>query len=349
LLEKAYAKLHGGYDQLIGGHCREALSNLTGGVTETYDLSIDSLSINYNMLLKSFNRSTLMNCAIHYKREAAEGLLSGHAYSITKVVVVVTANTHKRVPLLRIRNPWGKCEWKGAWSDRSSTWDYVTPNEKARIKLHEKDDGEFFMSFNDFIKHFDALDICNLTPDMLNRAPREDREWKTISFTGVWRSEDEQTDQIHTFELVDPDEDDDENFCSIVVSLLHIQNHRKNRRQLGIKIHSDDGELVKNEAAKMSSRESVFRYDLKPGLYDIEPYGEVDFKYMMRIFYEVKTKVQPKLQQKVKVSEVKNIVTSRPPNKTIVHTPPVAAVQMRHRPIERTPEPDCCCISCCIL
>ena len=44
------------------------------------------------------------------------GLVPGHAYSI------IAAKEYKGIKLLNIRNPWGKFEWDGEWSDKSSKW-----------------------------------------------------------------------------------------------------------------------------------------------------------------------------------------------------------------------------------
>ena len=50
------------------------------------------------------------------------GLIRGHAYSVTKVksIDINTPRMSGKIPMLRIRNPWGnEAEWKGAWSDKS--------------------------------------------------------------------------------------------------------------------------------------------------------------------------------------------------------------------------------------
>ncbi|MEQ2215251.1 hypothetical protein XENOCAPTIV_029624 [Xenoophorus captivus] len=99
--------------------------------------------------------------------------------------------------LVRIRNPWGEVEWTGPWSDdavyllsilyehlSSREWDYVDNSVKDR--LHKRsEDGEFWMSFSDFLREFNRLEICNLTADALQNTQM--KKWNTALFGGEWR------------------------------------------------------------------------------------------------------------------------------------------------------------------
>ena len=60
------------------------------------------------------------------------GLVDGHAYSVTKVVEFeVKGEIHQ---LVRVRNPWGnQVEWNGAWSDRSAEWQFIPDEEKENL------------------------------------------------------------------------------------------------------------------------------------------------------------------------------------------------------------------------
>lgn len=52
---------------------------------------------------------------------------------------------HGRIPLLRIRNPWGnEQEWNRAWSDDSPEWDYISQQQRDEMGLVFAHDGEFW-------------------------------------------------------------------------------------------------------------------------------------------------------------------------------------------------------------
>ena len=53
--------------------------------------------------------------------EMSNGLIKGHAYSVTKACLadIETPRVQGKIPMIRVRNPWGnEAEWKGAFSDK---------------------------------------------------------------------------------------------------------------------------------------------------------------------------------------------------------------------------------------
>lgn len=73
-----------------------------------------------------------------------------------------SATERTTVRLVRLRNPWGKREWKGAWSARGPQW---TAALRSRLKESwSEGDGTFFMSFEDLIRHFHHLDVAKARP-----------------------------------------------------------------------------------------------------------------------------------------------------------------------------------------
>jgi len=49
------------------------------------------------------------------------GLQKDHAYSVLDAIEIHAKDGNK-ANLLMMRNPWGKVEWKGDWSDASDLW-----------------------------------------------------------------------------------------------------------------------------------------------------------------------------------------------------------------------------------
>uniref|UniRef100_W5KKQ5 Calpain-1 catalytic subunit n=1 Tax=Astyanax mexicanus TaxID=7994 RepID=W5KKQ5_ASTMX len=184
LVEKAYAKLNGCYEALSGGSTSEGFEDFTGGVTEMYELKKAPSDL-YNIIQRAVDRGSLLGCSIDitskFDMEAVtfKKLVKGHAYSVTAVVYRGTPTK-----LVRIRNPWGEVEWTGAWSDNSREWDSVDSSSRARLQVRSED-GEFWMSFRDFLQEFSRLEICNLTADALEAG--QVKKWSTCLYNGEWR------------------------------------------------------------------------------------------------------------------------------------------------------------------
>lgn len=199
LLEKAYAKLYGSYENLEAGQTYDALIDMSGGIQEQFDLAkmrYDERENFWEILKLSFEQESIMSASINpdeYVREArlSNGLVRGHAFTITKLVVLDKG--YEVVRLMRIRNPWGnEVEWNGAWSDNSREWDSISESIKDEFNLVKEADGEFWMTFEDFIKNFDIVQICHLTAssyssEMLDQKIVSDHEWKCSIYESSWR------------------------------------------------------------------------------------------------------------------------------------------------------------------
>ncbi|XP_050718947.1 calpain-5-like isoform X3 [Eriocheir sinensis] len=202
LLEKAYAKLYGSYEALEGGNLSDALVDLTSGVSAHLDLTIGGYVDDFEkrkqlfkMMSKEMNEHSLMCCAITtgetfprpHSHEEAEmrtsvGLVKGHAYGITACKKINIGDTGlfsifkgaQKVRMVRLKNPWGEKEWNGAFSDGSPEWSKVSASERQKLGLTFEDDGEFWMTFEDFLEHFTDLSICFLI------------NTKFLSFSKTW-------------------------------------------------------------------------------------------------------------------------------------------------------------------
>lgn len=240
LLEKAYAKLHGSYDALRGGSTCEAMVDMTGGVTEFFDIQTEEAPPNlFNIILKGFHRGSLVGCSIEAKDDSEmenalpNGLIKGHAYSLNNIRQVDYRGT--ALKMVRLRNPWhGTSEWNGRWSDQSPEWQHLDNYHKQQMGLVFDSDGEFWMEFDDWRANFTRVELCNLSPDDLG--DNAERAWHAQMFEGAWirgQTAGGCRNNLETFalnpqfivNLTDPDEDDDQELCTIIVALM-----QKNRR-----------------------------------------------------------------------------------------------------------------------
>ncbi|KAG8682587.1 hypothetical protein FRC09_016664, partial [Ceratobasidium sp. 395] len=159
LLEKAYAKLHSDYASLKDGLGSEAVEDMTGGLStifHTHDI-LDTDKFWNEQLLRA-NKDRLFGCGIHPMAGASEvkGLHTRHAYSVLDALEVAG----KR--FLRLRNPWGKSEWKGRWSDGSKEWNSEWLTRLPELKHKFGDDGEFLMEYSDFLKTWTMVECSRL-------------------------------------------------------------------------------------------------------------------------------------------------------------------------------------------
>ncbi|XP_035580792.1 calpain-12 [Zalophus californianus] len=181
LLEKAYAKLHSSYEVMRGGHMNEAFVDFTGGVGEVIYLRQDIPGL-FSAVRRALAKESLVGATALVRYRTEDGLVKGHAYSVTGTYKVTLGFT--KVRLLRLRNPWGRVEWTGAWSDSCPRWDAL-PAEWRDALLVKKEDGEFWMELKDFLCHFNTVQICSLSPEVLGPSPAGGG-WHIHTFQGRW-------------------------------------------------------------------------------------------------------------------------------------------------------------------
>lgn len=81
--------------------------------------------------------------------ETKMGLIEGHAYTL--ISAIESEIDGEPLRLLKIRNPWGRGEWKGDWSDNSEKW---TDEMRKKVGKVDGNDGIFWMTLQDYVKNF---------------------------------------------------------------------------------------------------------------------------------------------------------------------------------------------------
>jgi calpain-15 len=80
-------------------------------------------------------------------------------------VKVDARNGEKKEKVLKLRNPWGKFEWKGRWSDHSNVW---TESLKKKLSYKNANDGTFWINIDDFISNFGQICACKYNKNYVN-------------------------------------------------------------------------------------------------------------------------------------------------------------------------------------
>lgn len=186
LLEKAFAKYSGGYEELSGGVSQFAFGAMTG-CTDLYycsldddvwnvyksvpktdqvhggnDMSSDSTPSSEEFLqnLADWDNQNFLMCAGSHAGSDSDtsdlGVVQGHAYTILQVKLNVAGSGFN---LMQLRNPWGQSEWSGDWSDHSGLWD-DNPEVATECGHEEADDGLFWMAYEDFCSQYSAVFLC---------------------------------------------------------------------------------------------------------------------------------------------------------------------------------------------
>jgi len=199
ILEKAMAKMCGSYAAIEGGITEWGIMCMTGmngwryyienGVWTRNDIipqkdkndkrecGLHATGEKYDStaffkVIQYFHRNgAVLCCGGVTKAGEQQGLITGHAFSLLQVKTVLKqAMPPEYIRMVQLRNPWGKDFWKGGWSDKSPLWDQHSLVKKA-LKPVDKDDGKFWMCWDDFIIYWGYIGVVDCTTDILNMRP----------------------------------------------------------------------------------------------------------------------------------------------------------------------------------
>lgn len=180
LLEKAYAKVYGSYWNIVGGDPVHALRDLTGAPYERIE-DLKDINETWQKLVAFHAQNFILTCFTKTtsvpEEKLQEGLVAGHAYSILNVVQTVDANGNL-ARLVQIRNPWGKFEWTGDFSDNSPLW---TNEDRQRFNVVNKNDGIFWMRIEDFVRYFNGVGIVKTIPGFTSNGMMLDQTSSNLS------------------------------------------------------------------------------------------------------------------------------------------------------------------------
>ena len=244
--------------------CSEAIEDLTGGVTtELFTTDILNKNKFWSEEIMKVNEEFLFSCAtgtfdkwqgsdVASAYGARENIVRMHAYSIME------AREIKGNRLLKVRNPWGEGEWKGAWSDGSEQW---TPEWMDLLNHRFGDDGQFWISYEDLLREYSSFDRTRLFGSDWQIA----QQWTSVDVP--WSADYNKTKFSVTFTKRSP--------VVIVLSQLDDRYYQGLQGQYTFQLHfrlDKDGEedyIVRSHGNYSMSRSVSTDLELDPGTYSV--------------------------------------------------------------------------------
>lgn len=154
LIEKAYAKLHGGYEAIIGGQEAYALQDLFGGVPVTYKLQETGPTEEqaWQAIGDALQAGSLVGVTNDsVDLELPRGLQKSAAYGVLQLVELDYKG--ERVRLIQLRNSWGTGttlhpdKWTGSWSNADPKWHALSRVQKVECGFQFREDATYWLDF----------------------------------------------------------------------------------------------------------------------------------------------------------------------------------------------------------
>lgn len=170
LIEKAFAKICGGYQNIAGVEVEDVLRALTGGIINVYDiperLGVNELTVVEDIwtnMAKALIKGYVMTAEPRQllRNTDPKGLTLNHNYTIVKLAKLrEDIDKEEETHLLLMRSPFKDDKWSGEWSESSNKW----TGQLREMLAHNKRAGDFWMNYGDFLKFFKKVSICKVVP-----------------------------------------------------------------------------------------------------------------------------------------------------------------------------------------
>ena len=164
LIEKAWAKVNGGYQNIINSWPVDLFRALTGSNCEEFihdELSSDELFTELNYSDK--NNGFCISLSNNNKDVVKKGLLNYHMYILIETEKI-DMGKNLYLYLCKFRDPTGESNWIGDWNEKSELWTEKIRKKINKNKLNLKN-GEFWICIEDVKKYFIRSDICHMIYD----------------------------------------------------------------------------------------------------------------------------------------------------------------------------------------
>ena len=167
VLEKIWAKCNKSYEDIIRGNSSDAFEFLTPAPFDIYYHTQDISNSLFKIIQEASNNNEIILADITETKNtnldtlSKMGLITNHAYSVLGTAVLKKPNGNE-IQLIKMKNMWGTNEWIGDWSDKSLKW---TQEFKQAVGLKEKEDGIFWMSYDDYLQFYTTTHIAKIHSD----------------------------------------------------------------------------------------------------------------------------------------------------------------------------------------
>ena len=180
VLEKAWAKCNRSYEDIIPGNSADAFEFLSPAPYNTFYHNAETRPTLFETITEANKKGYVVladiteTASTNLETLSKLGLITNHAYTVISSAVLKKSNGAE-IKLLKMKNIWGTNEWVGDWSDNSSKW---TQEFKKEVGLEPKQDGIFWISYEDYLQFYTTTHICKLHPnyDYTNQKIKSSKE-----------------------------------------------------------------------------------------------------------------------------------------------------------------------------